>query len=176
MFINDSILMGVVSNSGGAGQGSEEVRKELGFWGKREWEVRKDGSGWGRGGNDGDGGFDNRWWEVFYWDVGKQDALDYFFELEVDIGILVLGSWGVLKLRAYDVSLLGSDVSKDMEKVGWGGDGGWGWQWGAVGVGAWGGAITSWAGVVLGVVRTIKIVLNDLVGSSNIDLVGVVDL
>jgi hypothetical protein len=65
-FINDTILMRVVSNSSGAGQGSEEVRKELGFWGKREWEVGKDGSGWGRGGNDGNRGFNDRWREVFY--------------------------------------------------------------------------------------------------------------
>jgi hypothetical protein len=29
----------VISDGGGTRQGDEEVREELGFWGKREWEV-----------------------------------------------------------------------------------------------------------------------------------------
>jgi hypothetical protein len=36
--------------------------------------------------------------------------------------------------------------------------------------------ITTWAGVVPGVVGTIEVVLDDLVGSGDVDLVGVVDL
>jgi hypothetical protein len=36
--------------------------------------------------------------------------------------------------------------------------------------------ITTWAGVILGVVRTIEIVLNDLVGDSDVNLVSIVDL
>jgi hypothetical protein len=43
--------------------------------------------------------------------------LDNFFKLEVNVGVLVLRGWGVLKLRAYNISLLGGDISKDMEKV-----------------------------------------------------------
>jgi hypothetical protein len=94
--------------------------------------------------------------------------------LKVNVGILILGGQGILKLRAYDVSLLGGKVSKNMEEVGQGCDGGWGQ--GAVGVEAWGGAITSWARVIPGVVRTIEVVLDNLVGGDNINLVGVVDL
>jgi hypothetical protein len=78
-------------------------------------------------------------------------------------------------LGAYYVSLLGSNISKDVEEVGWGGnDGGWGR--GAIGIGARSGAITTWAGVILGVVGTIEVVLDDLVGSGDVDLIGVVDL
>jgi hypothetical protein len=39
-----------------------------------------------------------------------------------------------------------------------------------------GGAITTQAGVIPGVVRTVEIVLDDLVGGSDVDLVSVVDL
>jgi hypothetical protein len=45
VFVDDSVLVGVVGNGSGAGQGSEEVREELSFQGKREWEVGKDRSG-----------------------------------------------------------------------------------------------------------------------------------
>jgi hypothetical protein len=38
------------------------------------------------------------------------------------IDILVLRGQGVLKLGAYNISLLGGNVGKDVEKVGWGGD------------------------------------------------------
>jgi hypothetical protein len=78
-------------------------------------------------------------------------------------------------LRAYNVSLLGSDVGEDMEEVGWGGNNR-GQGQGAIGIGACGGAITTWAGVVPDVVRTIEVVLDDLVSGNNIDLVSVVDL
>jgi hypothetical protein len=40
----------------------------------------------------------------------------------------------------------------------------------------WGGVITTRAGIVPGIVRTIKVVLDDLVGGDDIDLIGVVDL
>jgi hypothetical protein len=116
----------VIGNSGSTGWGGEEVREELGFWGKREREDREDGSGWGGRGNDGNRGFSDGWQEVLYWDVGKRDLLDDFFELQVDIGILVLRGQGILKLGAYNVSLLGSDVGEDVEKVGQGDDRGWG--------------------------------------------------
>jgi hypothetical protein len=49
--------------------------------------------------------------------------LDNFLELEVNVGVLVLGGQRVLKLGAYDISLLGSDVSKNVEEVGQGGNG-----------------------------------------------------
>jgi hypothetical protein len=80
----------------------------------------------------------------------------------------------VLKLGAYYISLLGSNISKNVEEVGWGGGKRWGW--GAIGVKTWGDMITTQAGVVLGVVRTIEIVLDDLVGGSDIDLINIVNL
>jgi hypothetical protein len=174
MFIDDGVLMWVVGNSGGAGWGGKEVGEEFGFWGNRKWEERENRSGWGGGGDNGDEGFNNGWQEVFYRDVGKWDALNNFLKLKVDIGVLVFRGQGVLKLRAYYISLLSSDVSEDVKKVGQGCDGGWGW--GAIGIEAHGGVITTWAQVVPGVVGTIKIVLDDLVGSGDVNLVSVVDL
>jgi hypothetical protein len=110
-----------------------------------------------------------------YGDVSEGNSLDDFVKLEVDVDVLLFVGRGVLKLRAFNVSLFGSDVSKDMEEVGQGdGDGGWGL--GAVGIKAGGKTITTWAGVVPGVVGTIKVVLDDLVGSSDVDLISVVDL
>jgi hypothetical protein len=50
------------------------------------------------------------------------------------------------------------------------------WGQGAIGIGMWGRAITTWARIVLGVVRTIEVVLDDLVGSGDVDLIGIVDL
>jgi hypothetical protein len=44
--------------------------------------------------------------------------LNDFFELKVDIGILVFGGQRVLKLRAYNVSLFGGNVGEDVEEVG----------------------------------------------------------
>jgi hypothetical protein len=72
----------------------------------------------------------------------------------MDVGILVFGGWGVLKLGAYYVSLLRGDVSEDVEEIGWGGDDG-GRGAGAIFVAARGEAVTAWAWVVPGVVRTI---------------------
>jgi hypothetical protein len=174
-FVDDGILVWVVSNGGGAGRGSEEVGEELGFWGDGERKVGEDGSGQGRGGDDGDGGFNDGWWEVLVRDVSKRDSFDNFFKLMVDVCILMLGGRGVLELRAYNISLFRGNVGKDMEEVGWGdGDGGWGL--GAVGVEVCGRVTTTGAEVILGVVGTIKVVLDDLVGGGDVNLVSVVDL
>jgi hypothetical protein len=51
-------------------------------------------------------------------------VLNNLFKLVVDVDVLVLGGQEVLKLRAYDVSLLGGDVGKDMEEVRQGCNGG----------------------------------------------------
>jgi hypothetical protein len=174
-FVDDSVLMRVVGDSSGAWWGSEEMGEELGFQGNWEREVREDRSGWGGGGNGDDGGFNDGWWEILYGDVSKQDMLDNFFKLKVDVGILVFGGQRILELGAYNVSLLGGNVGKDMEEVGWGGNDR-GWEWGAIDIKAQGRAITTWARVVPGVVGTIEVVLDDLVGGSNVDLVSVVDL
>jgi hypothetical protein len=77
-------------------------------------------------------------------------------------------------LGAYNVSLLGGKVGEDVEEVGQGCNEGWGQ--GAIGIKMQGKAITTRAGVVPYVVGTIEIVLDNLVGSSNVDLVGVVNL
>jgi hypothetical protein len=92
----------------------------------------------------------------------------------VDVGVLIFRGQRILKLRAYDISLLGGNVSKDMEKVRWGGNRGQGQ--GAIDIKIWGEAITTRAGVVLGVMRTVEIVLDDLVSSGNVDLISVVNL
>jgi hypothetical protein len=91
VFVDDGILVRVVSDGGGIGQGDEEVREELGFQGDGEREVGEDGSGWGGRGDDSDGGFNDGWREVFYWDVGEGNLLNDFLELEVDILVLVFG-------------------------------------------------------------------------------------
>jgi hypothetical protein len=88
VFVDDGVLMGVVGDSGGAGWGDEEVGEELSFQGGGERKVGEDGSGWGKGGNDGDGGFSDRWWEVFNRNVSEGDLLNDFFELVVDIFVL----------------------------------------------------------------------------------------
>jgi hypothetical protein len=91
--------------------------KEFSFWGDREREVREDRSRWGGGGDNYDEGFSNGWREVFDRDIGEQDTLDCFLKLEVDVGVLVFGGWGILKLGAYDVSLVGGDISEDVKEV-----------------------------------------------------------
>jgi hypothetical protein len=57
------------------------VGKELSFRGDRERKVGEDRSGWGGGGDDGDGSFNNRWREVLDGDVGERDSFDNFLEL-----------------------------------------------------------------------------------------------
>jgi hypothetical protein len=166
----------VVSDGGGTRWGSEEVGEELSFWGNGEWEVGEDRSGRSRGCNNGDGSFSNGWQEVLYRDVSKWDMLNNFLKLEVDMGILIFRGQGILKLGAYNVSLLGSDVGKNVEEVGRGGnDRGWGQ--GAIDIEVHSRVIiTPWAGVIPGIVGTIKIVLDDLIGGGDVDLIGVVDL
>jgi hypothetical protein len=61
-----------------------------------------------------------------------------------------------------------------VEEVGWGSDGGQGW--GAVGIEMQGETITTRTGVVLDIVGTIEVVLYDLVGGGDIDLVNIVNL
>jgi hypothetical protein len=81
LFVYDSVLVWVVSDGGGIGWGGEEVREELGFRSDREWEVRENGSGWGRRGNNGDGGFNDGRREVLDGDVGEGDSFNNFFKL-----------------------------------------------------------------------------------------------
>jgi hypothetical protein len=173
--VNDGVLVRVVGNGGSAGRGSEEMREELGFWGNREWEVGEDRSGWGGGSDDGDRGFNDGQREILEGDVGEGDSFDNFFELEVDVGVLMFRGQGVLKLGAYDVSLFGGDIGKDVKEVGQGGDDG-GQGAGAVFVAACSEAVTTWARVIPGVMGAIQVVLNDLVSGGDVNLVGVVDL
>jgi hypothetical protein len=174
-FVDNGILVRVVSNGGGTGRGDEEVREELGFRCDGERKIGEDRSGRGRGGDDSDGGFNDGRREVLEGDVGEGNSFNNFFKLEVDVGVLVFGGRGVLKLRAYYVSLLGGDVGKDVEKIGQGGDDG-GWGAGAISVTARGEVVATWAGVVPGVVGTVQVLLDDLVGGGDVNLVGVVDL
>ena len=106
---------------GGARRGSEEIGEEVGFW--KDWEAkgatRGSRQGWGR--DDSDGGDNDGWQEVFNQDVSKWDVLDDFFKALVDVSILRLGV-GILKLRTREVVLLGSNVSENLEEVGWGSD------------------------------------------------------
>jgi hypothetical protein len=174
-FIDDGVLVWVVSDGGGTGQGGKEVGEELSFWGDGKRKVREDGSGRGRGGDDSDGGFNDRRWEILDRDVCERDPLDDFFKLVVDVCVLVFDGRGVLKLRAYNVSLLGGDGGEDVEEVGWG-DGNGGQGTGAIGVRVHGGTITTWAWIIPDIVGTVEVVLDDLVGGGDINLVGVVDL
>jgi hypothetical protein len=62
-----------------------------------------------------------------------------------------------------------------VEEIGWGGDDG-GWGVGTIFVAARGEVVTAWTWVIPGVVGAIQVFLDDLVGGSDVDLVGVVDL
>jgi hypothetical protein len=78
-------------------------------------------------------------------------------------------------LGACNVSLLGSDIGEDVKEVGQGCDDG-GWGQGAIDIEVCGRAVTTWAGIVPDVVRTIEVVLDNLVGGGDIDLISVVNL
>ena len=103
MFVNDGVLVGVDVVGKGAGRGGPEVGEELVLsveGDDREGEFLRDRSGRGGRGNDGDGCFNDGGREVLDWDVRKGDAVDDFFELEVDVGVLYFVGGGVPKLRA----------------------------------------------------------------------------
>ena len=102
-FVDNGVLVGVDVVGEGAGRCSPEVREEfvLSVEGDdREGEFLKDGSRWGRRGNNGNGGFNDGRGKVFYWDVREQDAVDNFLELKVDVRVLSFVGGGILKLRA----------------------------------------------------------------------------
>jgi hypothetical protein len=160
-FVDNGVLMRVVGDGSGTRRGSKEMGEELGFWGDGERKVWEDRSGWGGGGDNGNGSFNNGQQEVFYGDVSEGNSLNDFLKLEVDVGILLFDSRGVLKLRAYDISLLRGNISEDVEEVRQGDDDG-GRGLGAVGVRARS--------------RTIQVVLDNLVGGGNVDLISIVDL
>ena len=66
----------------------------------RKGEFLEDGSGWGGRGDDGDRGFDDSGREVLNWDIREWDAVNNFFELEMDVRVLGFVGGGVLELRA----------------------------------------------------------------------------
>jgi hypothetical protein len=150
------------------------VGEEFGFRGDGEREVWEDRSGQGGRGDDSYGGFNDRRREVLDGDVGEGNSFDNFFELEVDVGVLMFGGRRVLKLGAYYVSLLGGDIGEDVKEIGRGDGGGRGA--GAVFITARSKAVTAWTWVVPGVVGAIQVILDNLVGGGDIDLVSVVDL
>ena len=102
-FVNDGVLVGVDVVGEGAGRGGPEMGEEfvLGVEGDdREGEFLRDGSGWGGRGDDGDGCLDDSGREVLNWDVREWDAVNDFFKLKMDVGVLCFAGRGVLKLRA----------------------------------------------------------------------------
>ena len=182
----------------GAWWGSEEIGEEVSFW--EDWETKGAArrSRWGWGWDDSNGGNNNGRREVLNRDVGKQDALDDFFKLLVDVCILGFGI-RVLKLRTREVVLLGCDVGENFKEVGWGGNkdrrsGGnrddgrridneqgkeGGWADGRVredGGSKWGGCVAVRTWIVPSVVGAIEEVLDNLVGGSDVYLIDVVNL
>jgi hypothetical protein len=170
--------MAVVSS--GAGRSGEEVWEELGFVEAGEREDGEDGSGQAWGGDTSNRGFSDGRREVFDGDVSKGDVVDDVLKLAVCVLVLVFVGRGVLELRAFYVSLLGGDVSEDVEEV-WRGDGGIGEDGGgdegrgAVLV-ATRAVTTFWTWIVPGVVRTVEKVLDYLGGGGEVLLVDVIDL
>ena len=67
-FVDDGVLVWVMVG-GGTRRGGKEVWEKFGFWedGERENAAGRSGRSWGW--DDGDGGDNDRWQEVFYWDV-----------------------------------------------------------------------------------------------------------
>ena len=95
--------MGVDVVGKGTGRGGPEMWEELvlGVGGNgREGELLEDRSGRGRQRDDSDRGFNDGGREVLDWDVHERDAVNDFFELEVDVCVLSLVDRGVLKLQA----------------------------------------------------------------------------
>jgi hypothetical protein len=178
-FVNNSVLVRVLVSGEVASRGGEEVGEEFDFDKEREREDGKDGSGWAWGRDTGNRGFGDRRREIFDGDVSKGDAVNHVLKLAMCVLVLVLVGGGVLELRAFYVSLLCGDISKDIEEVGQG-DGGVGEDGdrdegqGAILVETRVVTIQAW--IVPGVVRTVEEVLDDLGGSSNVLLIDVIDL
>ena len=96
-------MVGVDVVGKGARRGGPKMGKELvlGVEGdNREGEFREDRSGWGRRGDDGEGGFDDGGREIFNRDVREGDTVDNFLKLKMDVSVLGFVGDGVLKLRA----------------------------------------------------------------------------
>ena len=197
VFVDDGVLVRVVIG-GDARWGSEEVGEEVCFWKNREAKDATRGGRWGRRRDDSNGGSSDRRQEVFYWDVRKWDALDYFLKLLVDVGVLGLRV-GVLKLTTREVVLLGGDVGEYFEEIGWSSDkdrgGGGDWddrrqvddKWGKEGGrtdgriredrdSEWGGRVAVGAWIIPSVVGAIEEILDNLVGGSDVYLVDIVNL
>jgi hypothetical protein len=68
-FVDNGVLVQVVSDGGSAGWGGEEVGEEFSFWGNGEREIGEDRSRQGRRGDNGDGCFNNGRQEVFNGDI-----------------------------------------------------------------------------------------------------------
>ena len=102
-FVDNGVLMRVDVVGKSARRGGPEVGEELVLGVERddrEGEFLKSRGGWGGRGDDGDGCFNDGRREVFDRDVREWNALDNFFELEVDVGVLCFDCGGVLKLWA----------------------------------------------------------------------------
>ena len=87
----------------GAGRGGPEVWEELVFGvegNDGKGELLEDRSGWGRRGDNGDGGFNNGGRETFNRDVREGDTVDNFLELKMDVSVLGFVGGGVLELQA----------------------------------------------------------------------------
>jgi hypothetical protein len=69
-FVDNGVLVWVVSDSSSAGWGGEEVGEEFSFQGDGEQEIGEDRSRRGRRGNNGNRCFNNGRQEVFNGDVG----------------------------------------------------------------------------------------------------------
>ena len=175
-------MIGVNVIGEGTGRSSPEMGKELVFsveGDDREGEFLKDRSGWGGQGDDSNGGFDHRRREVLNGNLCEWDAVDDFFELKVDVGVLSFVGGRVLELRALNISLLHSDIGENMEEIGWGVDAidsdDGGDRGNTVTFTSGAGAIEG-TGVVPSVVRTVEEVLDNLVGGSDVQLIDIVNL
>ena len=101
--VDNSVLVGVDVVGKGTGRCSPEMGKELVFCverNDRKGELPEDRSRWGGRGDNSNGGFDDSRWEVLNWDIREWNAVDNFFKLKVDVGILSFVGGGVLELQA----------------------------------------------------------------------------